>query len=191
MKRTEVTENINSKKISYKVSLGGIVAALCLTMMFLTAVFPPLNMTLPLFAGMLISVVAIEVSPSWALVTYIVVAILSFFITPDKEAAIFFSVLFGYYPVLKDAADKMKAKLISFIIKLAVFDAAMILIYYITVYVFGTVDIFEEFGFLGDVMIPVLLIVMNLIFFLYDYCLTVTMQAYIKWFRPTFLRKFK
>lgn len=191
MKRTEVTENINSKKISYKVSLGGIVAALCLTMMFLTAVFPPLNMTLPLFAGMLISVVAIEVSPSWALVTYIVVAILSFFITPDKEAAIFFSVLFGYYPVLKDAVDKMKAKLISFIIKLAVFDAAMILIYYITIYVFGTVDIFEEFGFLGDVMIPVLLIVMNLIFFLYDYCLTVTMQAYIKWFRPTFLRKFK
>lgn len=191
MKRTEVTENINSKKISYKVSLGGIVAALCLTMMFLTAVFPPLNMTLPLFAGMLISVVAIEVSPSWALVTYIVVAILSFFITPDKEAAIFFSVLFGYYPVLKDAVDKMKAKLISFIIKLAVFDAAMILIYYITVYVFGTVDIFEEFGFLGDVMIPVLLIVMNLIFVLYDYCLTVTMQAYIKWFRPTFLRKFK
>lgn len=191
MKRTEVTENIKSKKISYKVSLGGIVAALCLTMMFLTAVFPPLNMTLPLFAGMLISVVAIEVSPSWALVTYIVVAILSFFITPDKEAAIFFSVLFGYYPVLKDAVDKMKAKLISFIIKLAVFDAAMILIYYITVYVFGTVDIFEEFGFLGDVMIPVLLIVMNLIFLLYDYCLTVTMQAYIKWFRPTFLRKFK
>lgn len=191
MKRTEVTENINSKKISYKVSLGGIVAALCLTMMFLTAVFPPLNMTLPLFAGMLISVVAIEVSPSWALVTYIVVAILSFFITPDKEAAIFFSILFGYYPVLKDAVDKMKAKLISFIIKLAVFDAAMILIYYITVYVFGTVDIFEEFGFLGDVMIPVLLIVMNLIFLLYDYCLTVTMQAYIKWFRPTFLRKFK
>lgn len=191
MKRTEVTENINSKKISYKVSLGGIVAALCLTMMFLTAVFPPLNMTLPLFAGMLISVVAIEISPSWALVTYIVVAILSFFITPDKEAAIFFSVLFGYYPVLKDAVDKMKAKLISFIIKLAVFDAAMVLIYYITVYVFGTVDIFEEFGFLGDVMIPVLLIVMNLIFLLYDYCLTVTMQAYIKWFRPTFLRKFK
>ena len=78
MKKAEVSENINSKKVSYKVSLGGIVAALCLTLMFLTAVFPPLNMTLPLFAGMLISVVAIEISPSWALVTYIVVAILSF-----------------------------------------------------------------------------------------------------------------
>lgn len=191
MKKSEVTENINSKKISYKVSLGGIVAALCLTMMFLTAVFPPLNMTLPLFAGMLISVVAIEISPSWAFVTYIVVAILSFFITPDKEAAIFFGALFGYYPVLKDAVEKMKAKIAAWLIKLAVFDAAMILIYYITVYVFGTIDIFDEFGFLGDYMIPVLLVAMNLIFLLYDYCLTVIKQAYVKWFRPTFLRKFK
>lgn len=191
MKKTEVSENINSKKVSYKVSLGGIVAALCLTLMFLTAVFPPLNMTLPLFAGVLISVVAIEISPSWALVTYIVVAILSFFITPDKEAAIFFSALFGYYPVLKDAVDKMKAKLIAWLIKLAVFDAAMILIYYITIYVLGTLDIFEEFGFLGDFMIPVLFIAISLIYVLYDYCLTVIKEAYIKWFRPTFLRKFK
>lgn len=191
MKKTELTENINSKKVSYKVSLGGIVAALCLTMMFLTAVFPPLNMTLPLFAGMLISVVAIEISPSWALVTYIVVAILSFFITPDKEAAIFFGVLFGYYPVLKDTVDKMKAKAIALIIKLVVFDAAMVLIYYATVYIFGTIDIFEEFGFLGEFMIPALIVIMNLIFFLYDYCLTVIKEAYIKWFRPTFLRKFK
>ena len=191
MKKSEITENINSKKVSYKVSLGGIVAALCLTMMFLTAVFPPLNMTLPLFAGMLISVVAIEVSPSWAFVTYIVVFILSFFITPDKEAAIFFAALFGYYPVLKDTVDKMRSKLISLIIKLVVFDAAMILIYYLTVFVFGTIDIFEEFGFLGEFMLPVLFITINAIFFLYDYCLTVIKEAYIKWFRPTFLRKFK
>lgn len=191
MKKSEITENINSKKVSYKVSLGGIVAALCLTMMFLTAVFPPLNMTLPLFAGMLISVVAIEVSPSWAFVTYIVVSILSFFITPDKEAAIFFAALFGYYPVLKDTVDKMRSKLISLIIKLVVFDAAMILIYYLTVFVFGTIDIFEEFGFLEEFMLPVLFITINAIFFLYDYCLTVIKEAYIKWFRPTFLRKFK
>lgn len=191
MKKTEITENINSKKVSYKVSLGGIVAALCLVMMFLTAVFPPLNMTLPLFAGMLISVVAIEVSPSWALVTYIVVSILSFFMTPDKEAAIFFAALFGYYPVLKDCVDKMKTKIIAWIIKLVVFDAAMVLIYYITVYVLGTIDIFEEFGFLKEFMLPVLFIVINLIFVLYDYCLSVIKETYIKWFRPTFLRKFK
>lgn len=191
MKKTEITENINSKKVSYKVSLGGIVAALCLVMMFLTAVFPPLNMTLPLFAGMLISVVAIEVSTSWAFVTYIVVSILSFFMTPDKEAAIFFAALFGYYPVLKDFVDKMKVKIIAWLIKLVVFDAAMILIYYITVYVLGTIDIFEEFGFLKEFMFPVLFIVINLIFILYDYCLSVIKETYIKWFRPTFLRKFK
>lgn len=191
MKKSIVSENINSKKVSYKVSLGGIVAALCLVMMFLTAVFPPLNMTLPLFAGMLISMVAIEISSSWAFVTYVVVAILSFFITPDKEAAVFFTLLFGYYPVLKEHTDKMKSKLLSWLIKLAVYNVAMIAIYYMTIFVLGTIDIFEEFGFLGNFMIPALLIMINIIFFLYDYCLSVIKDSYIKWFRPTFLRKFK
>jgi len=191
MKKTEIIENINSKKISYKVSLGGIVAALCLVMMFLTAVFPLLYMTLPLFAGMLISVVAIEVSTSWAFVTYIVVSILSFFITPDKEAAIFFAFLFGYYPVLKDFVDKMNCRPLRILIKFAVYDAAMVLIFYFTIYIFGTLDIFEEFGFLNKFMIPVLFIVLNLILALYDYSLTIIKAAYVKWFRPTFLRKFK
>lgn len=191
MKKSVISENINSKKVSYKVSLGGIVAALCLVMMFLTAVFPPLNMTLPLFAGMLISMVAIEISSSWAFVTYVVVAILSFFITPDKEAAIFFTLLFGYYPVLKEYTDKMKSKLLSLVIKLVIYNAAMIAIYYMTIYVLGTIDIFEEFGFLGSFMIPILLVIINVIFFLYDYCLSVIKASYVKWFRPTFLRKFK
>ena len=89
------------KKVSYKVALGGVVAALCLLLMFLTAVIPPLSITLPLFAGMLIFVVAIEISSSWAFVTYAVVAILAFFVTPDKDAWLFFTFLFGYYPVAK------------------------------------------------------------------------------------------
>ena len=42
-----------------------------------SSVIPPLSITLPLFAGMLIFVVAIEISSSWAFVTYAVVAILA------------------------------------------------------------------------------------------------------------------
>lgn len=181
----------NTKKVSYKVSLGGIVAALCLVMMFLTAVFPPLNITLPLFAGMLMSVVAIEVAPSWAFVTYATVAILSFFITPDKEAAIFFSVFFGYYPVLKDVIEKIKLKVIQWLIKLAIFNTAIIVIYQLTVNILGTVDIIEEFGFMNEFMIPGLFIIMNGIFLLYDFTLGMVKACYMKWFRPTFLRKFK
>ena len=188
---TDNKENPNNKKVSYKVSLGGIVSALCLVLMFLTAVFPPLNITLPLFAGMLMTVVAIEVSPSWAWVTYATVAILSFFITPDKEAAIFFTVFFGFYPILKDTLGKIKSKILKWLLKFVVFNIAIVIIYQLTVKLLGTVDLIEEFGFMKQFMLPGLIIMFNGIFILYDITLSMVKTAYLKWFRPTFLRKFK
>ena len=192
MKNPDVKkENPNSKKVSYKVSLGGIVAALCLLMMFLTAVFPPLNITLPIFAGMLITVVAVEVSPSWSFVTYVTVSLLSFFITPDKEAAIIFSLFFGYYPVLKWVIEKLKSKVFAWAVKLVVFNAAIIVIYCIIINFLGTVDLIEEFGFLKEYMLPVLFVFADAVFVMYDFTLGLVNTCYMKWFRPTFLRKFK
>lgn len=179
------------KKVSYKVALGGIVSALCLLLMFLTAVFPPLNMTLPLFAGMLITVVAIEISSSWAFVTYAVVAVLAFFVTPDKDAWMFFTFLFGYYPVAKSYFEKFKSRLLCWICKLAVFNISVVFIFYVSINILGTTDLFEEFGFYNKWLIPALLSFGNLIFFLYEYALTLVVTAYRKWFRPTFLGKFK
>lgn len=190
-KEKNTIENNSSKKVSYKVSLGGIVSALCLLLMFLTAVFPPLNITLPLFAGILMSVIAIEISQSWAFVTYATVALLSFFITPDKEAAIFFAVFFGYYPVLKDIIEKLKPKVVVWIIKLALFNVSLVVIYELTVKLLGTIDLFEEFGFMKEFMLPGLLIFLNGTLILYDITLGMLKSCYIKWFRPTFLRKFK
>lgn len=179
------------KKVSYRVSLGGIVAALCLVMMFLTAVFPPLNITLPLFAGMLITVVAIEVSTSWSFVTYAVVAVLSFFVTPDKEAWLFFTFFFGYYPVAKSYFEAMKSKVLCWLCKLVSFNISVVIIFYVTMNILGTIDLFEEFGFYNQWLIPGLLVFGNIIFIFYDYTLTQVIAAYKKWFRPTFLRKFK
>ncbi|MCM1328547.1 MAG: hypothetical protein NC253_03825 [Ruminococcus sp.] len=179
------------KKVSYKVSLGGVISALCLVLMFLTAVFPTLSMTMPLFAGMLITVVAIEVSSSWSLVTYATVAVLAFFVTPDKEAWLFFTFLFGYYPVAKSYFEKMKFKLLGWLCKLAVFNVSIVIIFNLLNAIFGTVELVEEFEFLHEWVIPALLIAGNLIFLLYDYTLTLVTACYLKWFRPTFLRKFK
>ncbi|MCH5192326.1 MAG: hypothetical protein J1F11_00085 [Oscillospiraceae bacterium] len=178
-------------KTSYKVSLGGVIASLCLVMMFLTAVFPILSMTLPLFAGALVAVVAIEISRSWAFVTYAVIVVLAFFVTPDKDAWLFFTFLFGYYPILKSYFEGFKVKLIAVLCKLAVFDAAVAAIFYILMNILGTLDLFEEFGFYNEWLIPALFVFGNLVFVMYDYVLSVLVECYKKWFRPTFLRKMK
>ena len=78
---------VNNKHTSYKVAVGGVVSALCLTLMFLTGVFPLLSMAIPIYAGALMIVVAREVSTSWAFAAYCAVSLLSLFLTPDKAAA--------------------------------------------------------------------------------------------------------
>lgn len=178
-------------KSSYKVALGGVIAALCLVLMFLTAVFPLLNMALPLYAGMLITVVAVEINCSWAFVTYAVVSVLAFFVTPDKEAWLFFTMFFGYYPVLKACFDKFRLRFLRILCKLAVFNIAIVTAFYILTKVLGTFDMMEEFGFLKEWAVPALLIFGNIIFLFYDYTLEIVVLCYKKWFRPTFLGKKK
>ncbi len=72
------------KNISYRVALGGIVSALCLLCMFLAGIMPALYLLLPMAAGMLMMIIAEEVSKSWAWLTYISVSLLSIFVTADK-----------------------------------------------------------------------------------------------------------
>ncbi len=179
------------KKISYKIALGGILASVCILMMFLTAVFPLLNMVLPLFAGTLLAVVAIEISTSWGFVTFATVAVLSIFVTPDKEAAILFIMFFGYYPVLKFLIENIKSGLVKWIIKVVMFNIAVIVAYYILIYITGTFDLFEEFDFFGKYAVEILLAIGNAFFILYDYTVSAIVTCYLKWFRPTFLDKIK
>ena len=179
------------KKISYKISLGGVLASICILMMFITAVFPLLNFALPMFAGTLLAVVAIEISTSWGFVTYAAVAVLSVFVTPDKEASILFIMFFGYYPVFKSLIEKIKFKLTQYLIKFIVFNVAVIVSYYILIYVTGTLDFFEEFDYFGKYAAAILILIGNAVFILYDYTVATIVTCYLKWFRPTFLNKIK
>lgn len=178
------------KKLSYKVALGGVTASLCLLLMFLTAVFPLLALAIPIYAGAMLIIVAIEINSGWALLTYGAVAALCMFMTPDKEASILFILFFGYYPVVRRIIEeKVKCFPIKWLIKLLIFNAALIASYYLIINVFGVYNLIDEFGFLGDHLILKLIGFADIVFIMYDYTLVLLEAAYVKWFRPTYLRK--
>ena len=99
-----------TKRTSDRVALGGIVAALCIVIMFLTGVVPALYIVSPMAAGLLMVILAEEVSVGWAWLTYLAVSLLSLMVTFDKEAALMFILFFGYYPMLRLNLEKIKAK---------------------------------------------------------------------------------
>ena len=88
-------------KQSSKTALGGVVSALSVTLMLMTAVIPFMTYALPLLAGALLILMVIEINKRWAFIVYVAVSLLAVLVVPDKEAAVFYIAFFGYYPIIK------------------------------------------------------------------------------------------
>lgn len=165
-------------------------ASVCLLLMFLTAVFPLLSMAVPIYAGAILVIVAVEIDSAWAFITYAACAFLCLFITPDKEAVMLFIFFFGYYPVLRRIlVKKIRFKPALWICKAAIFTVAIAAAYYFIINVFGVYDLTEEFGFLGKHMILILILFAECMFVLYDITISMLEDVYVKWFRKTYLGK--
>lgn len=176
-----------SRKSSFNVAMGGIVAALAVVLMFFTGVFPFATYALPALAGLLMVIIVIDYNAKWAVSVYVAVSILSLLITPDREAAMLFIAFFGYYPILKSVFEKLP-RVIEYVLKFLVFNVAIVGAYYVIINVFGMPDILSEFKEVG---IPLMLGLGNVTFLIYDIAITKMITLYVKWFKPKILRKFK
>ena len=86
---------------SWAMAYCGIVAALCVALMLLGAVIPIAMFIAPAVAGFLIATVCVECGRTMALTAYAAVGLLAVLFVPDKEVALIFVFLLGYYPLAK------------------------------------------------------------------------------------------
>ena len=165
-------------KLSLKVSIGGAVAALGLVLMFLTSLVPFGTYAFPAFAGILLIVIVIEIGYAFALSVFAATALLSFLLVTDKEAALLYVMFLGYYPIVKALIERIGSRVVQYIVKLALFNATMIGAFYIAIFVLSIpTDSFNIFG----VYLPwVFLIAGNVVFVLYDICITMLVTIYMK-----------
>lgn len=176
-------------KQSSKTALGGIVSALSVVLMLLTAIIPFMSYALPLVAGALLILMVIEINKRWAFIVYVAVSLLAIFVVPDKEAAVFYVAFFGYYPIIKSSLEKHLPRVIEWIVKFVIFNAAVLAAYFFTVKVLGIP--FDDMGPLGQYGVPILLGLANFTFLMYDIMLTKLVTLYLYKFRKSFKRIFK
>ena len=176
-------------KQSSKTALGGIVSALSVVLMLMTAVIPFMSYALPLIAGALLILMVIEINKSWAFIVYAAVSLLAVFVVPDKEAAVFYVAFFGYYPIIKSTLEKHLPRVVEWIVKFAIFNFAVIAAYFFTVKVLGIP--FDDIGEWGRYGMLVLLAVANVTFLVYDIMLTKLVTLYLYKFRKSFKKIFK
>ena len=100
-----------------------------------------------------------------------------------------YAAFFGYYPVIKSFLESKLPRVVEWIVKFLIFNAAMVLAYVIIIFVFGMpLDEMEEFG---QYAVPILLGMGNVVFFVYDIALTRVIGAYLHRWRKAFRRLFK
>lgn len=151
-----------------KMALGGILAALAVVIMAMGGLIPVATYVCPMLCMLLLQVVAGQCGSRVAWAWYGAVAILGLLMGPDKEAAAVF-VFLGYYPILKPRMDKLP---FQWLWKGALFNIAILSMYWLLMHLFGMAALASEFQELGTWMLGLLLVLGNLTFFLLDRALS-------------------
>ena len=156
---------MQSKKIpASSVALGGVLAALAVVIMAMGTLIPVATFVCPVLCMLMLQLLLKLCGRRMAWAWYGAVAILSVLMAPDKEAAAVFLAL-GYYPIVKPRLDRLKGK---WIWKGLLFNAVILLTYWLLMHLFGFDQLAAEFSEMGMVMTALMLILGNVTFFLLD-----------------------
>ena len=113
-------------KKTYALAFSSVIAALSLTLMFLTTFIPIGTYAIPCATGAFLAAVVIESGYVTATVCYVVVSVLSVLLVGDKEAVVYYIAFLGFYPILKGLIERIKSKVLQYLLKYLVFNASMI-----------------------------------------------------------------
>ncbi len=181
---------MNKRKIlSFKVALGGVIAALSLVLMLLAGVTSTLVYAIPMITGALLMMLVVEFGQTFAGLIYVVVSILSLLLLGNKEVAIMYVAFFGYYPIIKSILEKHLKGFICWIVKYIIFNVAMVLSYFIVTKIF--MISFDDIESFGEFALPLLLLAGNIVFVMYDIVLTRLVSIYLYRWRKHVKRVFK
>lgn len=149
---------------STTIALSGILAALAIVIMCLGALIPVATYVCPVLCALICFVVLRFCGKRIAWTWYTAVSILSFLVSPDKEAAFVFLFL-GYYPIIKPFFDRFP---LCVFLKILYFNVSAFLVYLLTIFVLGYEIVVSDFTGLGLLLLCVLLVLGNITFFLLD-----------------------
>ena len=147
----------------------------------LMSYFPYFTYAVPAVTGLLTMMLVIEINVKWAFVAYIAASVLVF-IFAEPESKLMYICLFGYYPIVKALIERINKPVIEWILKLAVFNVAAIMIYAVFAGMFG-VSI-DDFSTLGKYGAYIFLGFGNAVFVLYDITVSRLSGTYIYRIHP-------
>ena len=169
---------------SWAMAYCGIVAALCVALMLLGAVIPIAMFIAPAVASFLIATVCMECGITMAWTAYAAVSLLGLLFVPDKEIALIFTVLLGYYPLVKPRFDRIRPRALQLVCKLLLCNGTVLAMYGLVFLLVPAGSISQELRTTALAVSLATLVMGNVAFVLYDRALHNMLMMYRLVWRP-------
>jgi len=162
------------KQSTRLVSLTALLAALSVVLLYLASLLPSGRLASAAIAGLINAIAVIECGRLCAFACFSCTSILAAVLLPVKAVALIYILFFGYYPIVKSLAERIKSRTLEWAVKIIVFNAALTATYFLCVPVVAP-------GLELDIGLLVLLCVAgNICFVLYDMAFSMLARQYIE-----------
>ena len=152
---------------------SGLLVALTLVILYATSVIPISTLSILTVASCLIPISIIRTSIKNTILVYIASSILSFFLVPTN-IAIYYTLFFGVYGIIKYFIEKAKNIPLEIFLKLISFNILLGIIYFITKSFLVVIS--------PDLPLWILWLGAQIVFLVYDYALTLAISFFLRRF---------
>lgn len=105
-------------KRTFKIAMGGIFLALTMVFLFGASFVPGIELALFAVSSVFVVAMIIESGVLGGCILYIGALLLGFLVIPNKLALLPYLCIFGLYPIIKFAMEKIKSKILQYSLKI-------------------------------------------------------------------------
>lgn len=149
---------------------NGITVALTLVALYAASILPISTLSILTVASCLIPISIIRTSIRNTILVYVASSLASFFLL-STNIALYYTLFFGVYGIIKYFAEKLKNIPLELILKLIGFNILLTIIYFVTVNFLGLPSI--------EYPLYLMWIISQVAFLIYDYALTLIISFYL------------
>lgn len=114
-----------------KITLSAVFTALTVVFLYFANIIPTARLAFAAVSSLFAVATVIEAGLLSAVFVFIGSSIIGALLLPEKTAVLIFVLFFGYYPVIKSIAEKLRTSVLKWLVKLLVFEAAFSVIWFL------------------------------------------------------------
>lgn len=158
----------NTKKLTF----SAVLSALAVAVMYVGSMLDVLDMSTAAIASLCVMIILTELGAKYAVMTFVCIGILSVLLVPSKTAALMFIGFLGFYPMAKRFFEEKFRGVLCLVLKFVLLNVCTVAITLFAFFVMHTP--LEETWFM-----ILLLVLVNIVFVVYDYALTQLLRSYV------------